>query len=77
MGSLDRRLEALEECVGSLENPYAAARRTKVIWALNRMAQLRVRQRVPWDEIVLETEEDREAWGICEAMRERRERDGV
>ena len=68
MGSLERRMEALEGRMGPQENPQATAQRERIVWALDRVALLRYRQGVAYDDLVLETEEDREAWAICEAL---------
>jgi hypothetical protein len=71
MGSLERRIEALERRVGQPENPHAAAARERIVWSLDRIALLRVRQGVVANDLVLETEEDREAWAVFEALGER------
>jgi hypothetical protein len=63
MGSLEKRIKSLEgRVVGQPENPHASAARQRIIWALDWLARERRRQWVAFEDLVLETEVDREAW---------------
>jgi hypothetical protein len=66
-------LEKLEALMPEPENPDATATHEMIRWALDRIALLRVRQGVAAEDLNLETEEDREAWAIFEALGEQLE----
>ena len=81
MGSLNGRLVRLKGRIEPPENPSAEARRKRVRAALETLARLRREQGVAGDDVVPETEVEREALSILEAirvsLRVRRENDGV
>jgi hypothetical protein len=71
VGGIARRLEKLEALMPETENPSEyAATHEMIRRALDRIALLRVRQGVAAEDLNLETEEDREACAIFEALRE-------
>jgi hypothetical protein len=68
-----RRLERLEDLLGPVESPDAAAH-ARIRAALDRVALLRHRQGVAADDLSLKCDEDREAWAIFDAGRKQAER---
>ena len=72
MSDKRRRLERLETLVPEAEDPEAAAASEEVRWALDRVALLRVRQRVAPCDLVAETEGDERALVIFESLRSAR-----
>jgi len=70
MGSLERRLEALEGRIEPPEDAHAADRRKRIREALNTVARLRVRQGVAACDVVPETEDERRACADFEALAE-------
>jgi Asp-tRNA(Asn)/Glu-tRNA(Gln) amidotransferase A subunit family amidase len=69
MSSHKRRLERLEDLIGPPARPDATAAHEKIRRALDRVAALRRRQGVAVEDLSLETDEDREAWAIFDAVR--------
>ena len=64
----------LEGRIEPPEDPNAEARRKTIRAALETLARLRREQGVAGEDVVSETEEEREALSILEALRERAER---